>query len=179
MPGTGQPITIRPFAAGDAEFCFKVRSEAFVRVFYDEVGPEVVAAGINAHMPSDYEWMGRTMFCFIAEIANEPVGFCTVRTLDESTAELLFLYVELERVQTGIGSQLERYAEGWLTGNKPEVKELVVETIIPRYNRAFYEKLGFVYVGDETYSYPGAKVRAVRLSKQLNAGRDAGGGTNG
>ncbi len=48
MPGTGQPITFRPFAAGDAEFCFKVRSEAFVRVFYDEVGPEVVAAGINA-----------------------------------------------------------------------------------------------------------------------------------
>ena len=179
MPGVEQTITVRPFSAGDAEFCFKIRSEAFVRVFYDEVGPVVAAAGVNAHMPGDYEWMAETMHCFIAEVANEPVGFCTVRIVDETTAELLFLYVELERVNTGIGSHLERYAEDWLAANYAGIKELIVDTIIPRYNRAFYEKIGFVYVEDRTYSYPGIKVRAVRLAKQIGTANDKKGDDNG
>lgn len=169
MSDVEQPITVRPFEPGDAEFCFKVRSEAFVRVFYDEVGPEVVAAGVNAHMPADYEWMAETMHCFIAEVASEPVGFCTVRILDDNTAELLFLYVELEHVNTGIGSYLERHAEDWLAASHPEITELIVDTIIPRYNRAFYERTGFIFVEEKTYSYPGKKVRAVRLAKKIGA----------
>jgi len=174
-----QPIAVRPFAPGDAEFCFKARSEAFVRIFYDEVGPEVVAAGVNAHMPSDYEWMAGTMHCFIAEVASEPVGFCTVRILDENTAELLFLYIEVDRVGTGIGSCLERYAEDWLAANHPEITELIVDTIIPRYNRAFYEKIGFIFVEERTYSYPGTKVRAVRLAKRIGAANDKKGDGDG
>jgi GNAT superfamily N-acetyltransferase len=160
-------IVIRQFTPADAEACFKIRSEAFVREFYKEVGPEVVAAGVNAFMPDDYRQMAETTHCFVAEDSDGPVGFCTLKIINRATAEILFLYVKLDRVKEGIGTSLARYAERWLADKYPAVSDLTLDTIIPRYNKAFYEKLGFLPEEEVTYEYPGKKVRAVRLTKKL------------
>lgn len=45
-------MNIRQFASDDAEFCFKVRSKAFIEKFYGELTPETVAAAVNAAAPS-------------------------------------------------------------------------------------------------------------------------------
>jgi len=43
-----KPTEIRDFEPADAEACFRIRAEAFIKLFYDEIGPDGVVAGINA-----------------------------------------------------------------------------------------------------------------------------------
>jgi hypothetical protein len=107
--GTDASLQIRPFESSDAEFCFRLRAEAFIKIFYDEIGPEAVAAGVNAYMPADFVRMAKTMPWFVAQDRFEPIGFCTIRMLDTQTSELLFLYVKLSRIGQGVGSYLLRF----------------------------------------------------------------------
>jgi GNAT superfamily N-acetyltransferase len=161
-------IRIRPFEPGDADSCFRIRAEAFVRVFYDEIGAEEASAGLNAYMPADYVRMAEAMDWFVAQDTVEPVGFSAIRNLDEATAELLFLYVRLSHTGRGIGTRLLRFTEERLREAHPEVSTLVLDTIVPGYNRGFYERMGFSATGEGLCEYPGAKIRCVRLAKGLN-----------
>ena len=103
-------ILIRPFKDSDAETVFKLRAEAFVTQFFEELGPERCAAGINAYMPSDYLRMAKDMKFFIAEDSGTPIGFYTIKLDDEKTAELLFIYIATRNLRRGIGSQLIRHS---------------------------------------------------------------------
>ena len=160
-------IAIRPFKPEDAESCFRIRSEAFIREFYRELGPESVVAGVNAYMPKDYVSMSEKMSFFVAELESQPVGFCVIRLLDTTTAEIFLIYVQLDHLGKGIGTQLVRFSESFLKKRHPSILEMMVDTVIPEYNQAFYEKLGFMSVGEHTYEFPGRSVLAVRLKKSL------------
>lgn len=160
-------MTIRPFADEDAEACFKMRNEAFIRLFGDELSIDDIYAGIIAYSPSDYLRMGAEMHAFVAVEADEPIGFCIMRILDQVSAELLLIYVRLDRLKQGIGSGLARHAEEWLLSHHPDISNLLLDTIIPLCNQGFYEKLGFSMTGETTCRFPGRNVRAVRLSKSL------------
>lgn len=168
MSSRTNSVIIRPFSIEDAEACFRIRSEAFVREFYEEIGPEAVAAGVNAFMPDDYKRMAKTRPCFVAEDNGDPVGFYTLKIINDTTAELLFLYVKLDRIKSGIGTNLARHAERWLAEKYPGITDLILDTIIPRYNQAFYERLGYSHIEERTCCYPGREVRAVRLGKKLS-----------
>jgi len=160
-------VAIRPFRPEDAEACFRIRAEAYIREFYQELGPEGVSAGINAYMPGDYVSMSKTMPTFVADLDGIVAGFCMICFLDSATAELLLIYVHLTLLGQGIGTRLTRHAEAWLVEHRPQVTKMVVDTVIPRYNQAFYERLGYAPLGDHPFEFPGRAVRAVRLSKRL------------
>jgi hypothetical protein len=81
------PVLIRPFRPEDADFCFRVRTAAFIRQFYDELGAEAVAAAVNAYLPADYVAMARDMPCFVAEVAGDRAGFCLCHRPAESCGE--------------------------------------------------------------------------------------------
>ncbi|MFC2031109.1 GNAT family N-acetyltransferase [Chloroflexota bacterium] len=160
-------ISIRPFRSEDSEACFRIRAEAYIREFYEYLGPEGVAAGVNAFMPGDYVTMAQTMPTFVADLDGRVAGFCVIRFVDAATADLLLIYVNLAHLSQGIGTGLAQHAEAWLLEHQPQVYELVVDTVIPRYNQAFYERLGFQPIAEHPFEFPGKTVRAVRLSKRL------------
>ena len=161
------PVEIHRFTAADAEACVGIRTEAFLHVFCEEMGAEAVAAGIDAYTPSDFVRMAEEMDLFVATAAQEVVGFCAIRLLDGATAEILFLYVALGRQGRGIGSHLAHHAEKWVAEQYPDVRGLELDTGVPRYNSAFWEKHGFKKVGESVLTYPSHAARAVRFRKNL------------
>jgi ribosomal protein S18 acetylase RimI-like enzyme len=161
------PYTIRNFEPHDAEACFRIRTDAFVKLFYAEIGPQGVAAGINAYLPDDYVRLAKNSPTFIAVEDQEPVGFVTLRFVDGSTARILFLYVRLDRLGSGIGSALVGSLEDFVRKEHPQIERIVLNTAVPQYNQAFYERLGFVSSGESVVQYPDGPVTAVRLVKTL------------
>ena len=160
-------ITLRPFTATDAEDCFRIRTEAFVREFYPHQDPAVIAAGINAYMPSDYVRMGETMIAYVAADEGNIIGFFVVKLLDAATAELMLLYVKGGYKGEGIGSLLLNYMENLLRDRYPEIHRVELDTIVPGYNGKFYEKMGFFQAGESELQYPDRIVKAVRMAKNL------------
>jgi ribosomal protein S18 acetylase RimI-like enzyme len=162
---------IRALAAADAAACVRIRNEAFVREFRDEIGPAAVAAGVNAFQVDDYARMAATMPGFVLVEGDEVVGFLILRLLDGRRAELFLLYIRLTHLRRGLGRRLVDHAEAWLRRRHPQISEWVLDTIIPRYNRAFYEKLGFRVAGSSTCRYPGCAVPAIRMRRSLDEAR--------
>lgn len=160
-------FSIRPFRDSDADTVFRLRAEAFVTQFFEELGPERCAAGVNAYMPSDYLRMATEMKFFIAEDTGIPLGFYTIKRIDESTAELLFIYVSTKYLRQGIGSRMIRHSEEWIRSNWPGVGTYLVDTGIPKYNGDFYRRMGFTDAGASACPFPNLPIPALRLSKRL------------
>lgn len=126
-------MTFRQFAPEDAEFCFRVRSTAFIIKFYGELSPQEVAAGVNCYMPSDYIKMAETQPVFLCEQGGQRLGFFTLKRHDHSTAELPLLYLDLQHLRKGIGTAALRYAEEWIQTNWKEVTSFLIDTVIPSF----------------------------------------------
>jgi ribosomal protein S18 acetylase RimI-like enzyme len=167
MESSQHQVVIRPFQTQDADACFRIRSDAFVQVFYDLLGPEVTAAGVNAYMPHDFASMAQNLPTFVATLQDEPVGFLMLRIHDLRTAELFLLYIRLAHLRRSIGTQLVRHTESWLHVQYPKMLEIFVDTIVPGYNAGFYERLGYATVGEHLYRLSGKSVRAIRLRKRM------------
>jgi hypothetical protein len=45
----------------------QTRCAAFTQIFYEEIGPEAMSAGVNVYMPDDYIKMSSIMEIFILE----------------------------------------------------------------------------------------------------------------
>jgi len=160
--------TIRPFRSADAAACLRLRAEAFRRVFAAEMPAAAVAGGVRAWIPASFARAAGERPTFVAEAAAEIVGFATLRFLDRGTAELLYLYVDLDHVRRGIGTRLLAHAEDWLRRHRPDVRRLELDTAVPAYNRAFYEKRGFSVVGEGRVDYPdGSSAPTVRMARAL------------
>jgi ribosomal protein S18 acetylase RimI-like enzyme len=162
-----EEIIIRHFRPQDAEACFKIRNEAFILEFSNDLDPEAVAAAVNAYMLNDYISMSQDMVFFVAEIGDDPVGFCVVRMMDAAIAELFLMYVQRKHLKRGIGTRMLSFVESRLRENHPDLLSLVADTVIPDYNRGFYEKCGFIAEGEQAYSFLDKEVRAVRFRKKL------------
>ena len=161
-------MDFRRFESQDAEFCFKVRSAAFIQKFYGELSPQEVAAGVNAYMPHDYSLLAAQMPLFIVEDQGIPLGFFAIKRKDNLTAELLLIYIDLNHLGQGIGGACIQFIEKWLSANWREITSLVVDTVIPEYNREFYQRLGFSADGETFCDFAGVKVKALRLRKMIN-----------
>ena len=161
-------MNIRQFLSKDAEICFKLRSNAFIQKFYDELRPEEVAAAVNAYMPDDYIQMADKMPFFVVEQNSRIIGFFNLKRLDSNTAEIPFIYLDLNSLGKGIGSACIDYIEKWLASNWKEVTTLIVKTLAPKYNSGFYKKVGFA-LSENTFSeFQGLKIKVLQLSKKLN-----------
>jgi len=161
-------VNFRRFIPQDADFCFKVRSEAFIQKFYGELRQEEVAAGVNAYLPHDYSLMAEQMPLFIVENEGVSLGFFAVKRVDNLTAELLLIYIDLNHLGRGIGRSCIQFIEKWLSTNWPEIRSLIVDTVIPEYNRKFYQSLGFFPDVQTFCNFAGVKVKALRLCKKIN-----------
>ena len=161
-------VNFRRFESRDAAFCFKVRSAAFIQKFYGELSPKEVAAGVNAYMPHDYSLIASQMPLFIVEDQGVPLGFFAIKQVDKSTAELFLIYIHLNHLGRGIGRTCIKFIEEWLSTHWPDITSLIVDTVIPEYNREFYQRLGFSSDGDTFCDFAGVKVKALRLCKKLN-----------
>lgn len=160
-------MNFRRFEPQDAAFCFKMRSNAFIQKFYGELTPVEVTAGVNSFMPDDYIRMSKEMPFFIVEDDETRRGFFAIRQIDKKTAELSLIYLDLPYSGKGIGKSCVRFIEKWLASNWPVVEKLVVDTVIPEYNSAFYKRLGFIPLEKTFCVLSGLKVSALRLSKDL------------
>ena len=161
-------FVIREFRPSDADACFRIRSAGFIRKFYDYIGPDMVTALVNSYLPSDYVRMSQSMQWLVCEQDGEVVGFSAIDFPDDTTAEILFLYVRTDRHGRGIGSRLLDAARAWLRAHRPELRQLVLETVVPGYNKAFYEKHGFTVAGQQTCIRDGMKIPSVVMSRQLS-----------
>ena len=160
---------MRAFEPRDAEFCFRLRSNAFIRRFNRELSPDAIAAGVNAYLPTDYIRMAKEMEFFIVEDDGVPVGFLTIKRTNATTAEIPLIYIDLNHTGKGIGKACIRFVEQWLASNWPDVSTLFLDTIIPQYNGGFYERVGFVATEHTFCDFPDMRVKALRLSKQLRS----------
>ena len=165
---TQRKIKIRRFKSSDAELCFKIRIQAFIKKFYGELSPEEVAAGINAYLPEDYIRMAKNSEFFMVENKYQAIGFFTLKKLSISKAEIPLIYIDLNHLHQGIGTSCIHYIEEWIRNNWKKVRTLIVETIIPRYNGGFYQKIGFTPVNDTVCYLEEMSVKALRLKKSLN-----------
>lgn len=138
-----------------------------MRKFYDVIGADAVAAGVNAYRPEDYIRMAEEVAFFIVEKKSHRIGFFTIKQIDKTTAELHLIYLDLNLLGKGIGAQCIRFMEDWIMSNWSEVNTFIVDTIIPEYNGKFYEKMGFIPVGEVVCAFPDLTVKALRLQKQL------------
>ena len=160
---------IRLFKSSDAKACFAMRYEAFTQVFSQELSPQAVELGANAYDSVEFGRMIGSMNSFVAVVDEQPVGFCTVRLLDESTAEILCLYVSLNYIKCGIGKNLVRHVEKWIGTQYPGIERLVLDTAVPLYNQKFWERVGYKKREESACTYPGGEIPAVRLEKSLDA----------
>lgn len=163
-----EELTIRDFRPVDAETCFRIRSAGFIRYFTQHIGTKMVTALVNSYMPSDFIRMSETMQWLICEDTDGIAGFCTINFLDTTTAEILFLYVSVDHHGKGIGSKLIEVSESWLRENRPEIKQLVLDTVVPRYNQAFYEKQRFNVTGHQTCIRDGMEIPSVKMTRVLS-----------
>ena len=161
-------MNIRQFKTDDAETCFRLRSNAFIQKFHNELSLQEIASAVNAYMPDDYIRMAEEMPCFIVEESDNIIGFFNLKRKDASTAELPLIYIDLDTLGKGIGSACIEYIERWLSSNWKEVTTLIVDTVIPKYNSKFYEKVGFKPIGDTYCEFLGHRIKALRLAKKLN-----------
>lgn len=157
----------RQFNPDDAEFCYETRRSAYLHEFTSELSKREIAAALAAYGPVDYVHMADRMPFFIAERHNEPVGFFTLKRKDTRTAEIPLIYITLNTIGTGVGSACIAYIEHWIRKYWPNVNRLIVDTIIPKYNSGFYEKVGFT-PGEKVFcEFNGLAVQALRLTKTL------------
>ena len=105
---------------------------------------------------------------FIVEDEDVSLGFFAVKRVDNLTAELLLIYIDLNYLGRGIGKSCIQFIEKWLLTNWPEIRSLIVDTVIPEYNREFYQSLGFSPDGETFCDFAGEKVKALRLRKKIN-----------
>lgn len=122
---------------------FNFRSAAFIKLFYVEIGVDIVTLCVNTYMPCDYIKMYDEMEIFIVENDNLPVGFLNIKRTDKTHIEIPLKYFDLKHSGKGIGMISIKFIENWIVTNWKEVDILWLGTIIPKYNGDFYNKVGF------------------------------------
>jgi RimJ/RimL family protein N-acetyltransferase len=160
-------MLFREFKDTDADFCYYIRSAAFTQKFQDEIGPVAVNAAVNSYMPVDYIQISKKMKIFIVEDKGEKIGFVSIKKIDDKTVEIPLIYFDLKYIGKGYGSETMRFVEEWIRENWLGVKKIFLDTIIPKYNGGFYNKIGYKELGESKCIFPGKEVSATRFEKKL------------
>jgi len=161
-------MEIRDFRVEDGEACHQLRRGAFLEVFSSFLPADAVRTGAESYSVAEFTRRIHALETFVAVALGGVVGFCSVRMVSPTRAELLYLYVSSGCQMTGVGSQLVRHAEWRVSVARPELTAFFLDTAVPEYNQSFWEHMGYVLVGPSSCEYPSGKIPAVRLEKHLN-----------
>jgi ribosomal protein S18 acetylase RimI-like enzyme len=162
-----QNVEIRGYQPGDGSICHGLRRSAFLGVFSQWLSAQSARIGAESLDVGDFERQLSTLQTSVATIGGRVVGFCTTRMSSPTRAEILYLYIDSRYHGMGIGAQLVRRAEQRLIGSHRELTSFYMDTAVPDYNRGFWERMGYRYVGPSTCRYPNGEISAVRLEKPV------------
>ncbi|MCP4161119.1 MAG: GNAT family N-acetyltransferase [Deltaproteobacteria bacterium] len=108
-------IKIKFFTTSDADACYQIRSDAFTKIFHEEIGANAVTSAVNAYLPENFVSLNESIPIFVAFDGEEQVGFIASRFIEDKI-EILFLYIGLDQLRKGIGVKLVEYFENWIKG---------------------------------------------------------------
>jgi GNAT superfamily N-acetyltransferase len=117
-------------------------------------------------MPSDYVKMMSSARIFIVEESNHKAGFFTLKKVGHK-AEIQLIYFDAGVINKGFGSKSMEFIENWIKENWQTTTHIFLDTIIPKYNGGFYEKMGYTNLGISNCSFSGKHVAAIRFEKKL------------
>lgn len=160
-------VEIRDYHSQDGAACHELRRSAFLDTFAAFLPRDAVEAGAASFCVDDFRRRIGVMATFVATLDGTVVGFCSIRMISERRAELLYLFVGSMHRGSGIGPRLVRHSEQQVTKAEPALETIFLDTAVPQYNRAFWEHLGYRYVGSSFCDYPTGKIPAVRLEKAV------------
>lgn len=164
----GHPeVLIRDFLKADAKFCVELRAWCFTHIFNQEIGEEAAMAGADAYQAQDFLRFSIDSKIFILAVKQIPSGFLVLKQVDFSSAELVLIYLNPSCHGKGFGRLLVEHMETWIQQNWSQIKEVFVDTVIPKYNGKFYERLGYRYKCKTVCSFKGISVPANRYHKFL------------
>jgi GNAT superfamily N-acetyltransferase len=162
-------LEIRSFRAEDGAACHELRRAAFLGVFSGFLPPDAAQAGAESYGVAEFTEQIGAMETYVAVRGEVLVGFCSIRVLSATHAELLYLYVASDHRGTGIGSQLVRHTEQRALRAHPELTTLCLDTAVPEYNQSFWERMGYRPAGPSFCDYPAGRIPAVRLEKRVGS----------
>ncbi|MCP4574571.1 MAG: GNAT family N-acetyltransferase [bacterium] len=165
MTATG--VEIKDFVPTDGPACHALRRDAFLGAFRDHLPPEFVTAGAESYDADTFGELVGSLLTFVATLDGEVAGFCTMRPVEPTVAELLYLYIHADSRGAGVGSRLVRHAEAALLRRCPTVTTVFLVTAVPDYNQTFWEHRGYAHVGPSVCEYPAGPIPAVRLEKNV------------
>ena len=58
-----------------------------------------------------------------------------------------------------------RFIENWVIKNWDSVKRIFLDTIIPKYNGGFYERMGYKNIGSSSCNFFNKYIEAIRYEK--------------
>lgn len=158
---------MRDYRTEDGAVCHALRRRAFLDVFGKSLPQDAAQAGADSYGVSEFSERIGAMETFVATVGEAVAGFCSIRLLSPTRAEILYLYVSSEHRRSGIGSRLARHAEQRVSSSHPELETLFLDTAIPEYNQAFWERIGYRLMGPSSCDYPTGSIPAVRLEKRV------------
>jgi ribosomal protein S18 acetylase RimI-like enzyme len=159
---------MRDYRAEDGLACHALRRRAFLDDFSQSLPQDAVQAGADSYGVSEFAKRIGAMETSVATVDDVVAGFCSIRLLSPTRAEVLYLYVDSEHRRSGIGARLARHAEQRVSSAHPELETLFLDTAIPEYNQAFWERIGYQLVGPSSCDYPTGRIPAVRLEKRVD-----------
>ena len=160
-------MIIRDFKPEDAEKCLKLRYDAIEAIFTGKINTEDVDAHLNAYTSEDIVRKSEQGKSFVADDEGDLVGFCTIFKTGPAVVDLPFIYIRLDCLKQGIGSELMNHMEQWVGDNWPEITRIEIETVIPGYNQSFYERLGYKAVGPCEITVGKKDIPALKLVKEV------------
>lgn len=160
-------INFRSFRPDDGVFCYQLRRESFFTFFVEEIGEAATRAGAQAYQPADFILISQQNACFILEEGQHKLGFFILAEVDPRTAELFLIYLKSDQHGRGLGKACMDYIDQWVTTHWPTVRNIFVDTIIPKYNGGFYEKMGYQKLTDTECQFPEITLPAIRYQKTL------------
>lgn len=160
-------MQLRSYEPADAEFCCRLRNQVIGDLFADHLQAEAVAAAVNAYQPADYTRMAGQGTLFVVEQDGRRAGFFYLERIAADAAELCLIYIDPRFHGRGIGRGCIDHIDRWLPAHWQEVTTLVVTTIVPDYNAAFYQKVGFAPAEPAVCKFSGLAIKALRLSKPV------------
>jgi len=163
-----QATAIRDFTPADGVVCHSLRRSAFLGAFSASLAPDAALAGAGSYDVAEFAERIAALETLIATIGESVVGFCTIRVDPPDRAEVLYLYIDSQRHGAGIGSRLVHESERRVLSSHPAITTLYLDTAVPNYNQAFWERMEYRYVGSSTCSYPSSRIPAVRLEKAVD-----------
>jgi ribosomal protein S18 acetylase RimI-like enzyme len=103
---------------------------------------------------------------FVADVADEIVGFSSLKRVDSNTVELSGIVVLQNLVGRGFGTELFETARAF-AATEGYVRMMVKTEVINDRAIAFYKKLGFVETARTTEDVEGTEVRLLVLERNL------------